>query len=256
MDKLNKIADKLYDAANSLYQINPISDEYKDLTIDDAYEIQLINHRKELKKGKLITGKKIGLTSKGMQEAIGVDQPDCGILYNDMEITNNIIDTANILQPKVEGELVFVLKEDIGDDISYERIIEATDYVAPAIEIVASRIKNWKVTIVDTIADNASCGQYIVSDIKIDPRKIDLKNIKLDMYKNDEFINSGYATEVQGDPVNAVVWLAKTLGKYGVEFNKGDVILSGAITAAVPASKGDKFICDYQEFGKIIVEFD
>ena len=122
MDKLNKIADKLYEAANNLYQIDPISDEHKDLTIDDAYEIQLINHRKELEKGKIITGKKIGLTSKGMQEAIGVDQPDFGILYNDMEVTNNIINTANILQPKVEGELVFVLKEDIGDDISYERI--------------------------------------------------------------------------------------------------------------------------------------
>ncbi|WP_099203219.1 2-keto-4-pentenoate hydratase [Miniphocaeibacter massiliensis] len=255
MDKLSKIADKLYDAANNLYQIDPISNRHKDLTIDDAYKIQLINHEKELKKGKVVTGKKIGLTSKGMQEAIGVNQPDFGILYNDMEVKNNIIDTDSILQPKVEGELVFVLKENIGDNITYERIIEATDYVSPAIEIVASRIKNWKVTIVDTISDNASCGQYIVSDIKIDPKKVDLKKVQLSMYKNNEFINNGYATEVQGDPVNAVVWLAKTLGKYGVRFNKGDVILSGAITGAVPAFKGDKFICDYHEFGKIEIEF-
>ncbi|QQK07598.1 2-keto-4-pentenoate hydratase [Miniphocaeibacter halophilus] len=256
MDKLKKIADKLYDASNNFYQIEPISNTYKDLTIDDAYKIQLINHKKELEKGKKITGKKIGLTSKGMQDAIGVDQPDFGILFDDMEVKDNIIDTSKILQPKVEGELVFVLKEDIGKNITYERIIEATDYVAPAIEIVASRIENWAVTIIDTIADNASCGQYIVSDIKIDPRKTDLKKIEMTVYKNGEFINKGFATEVQGDPVNAVVWLAKTLGKYGVEFNKGDVILSGAITGAVAAEKGDKFICDYGEFGKIEIEFD
>lgn len=256
MEKLNKIAEDLYNAANDLYQIDPISDIYKDLTIDDAYKIQLINHEKELKKGKKITGKKIGLTSKGMQEAIGVDQPDFGILFDDMEVTDNIINTSKILQPKVEGELVFVLKEDIGKDITYERIIEATDYVSPAIEIVASRVKNWAVTIIDTISDNASCGQYIVSDVKIDPRKTDLKKIGMTVYKNGEFVNKGFATEVQGDPVNAVVWLAKTLGKYGVEFNKGDVILSGAITGAVAAVSGDKFICDYGEFGKVEVEFD
>lgn len=256
MKKLQDIANKLYDASNGLYQIDPISNVYTDLTIDDAYNIQLINHKKELEKGKIVTGKKIGLTSLGMQKAIGVDQPDFGFLYNDMEVKDNYINTSKILQPKVEGELVFVLKEDIGKDVTYERIIEATDYVTPAVEIVASRIKNWKVTIVDTIADNASCGQYMVSDIKIDPRKTDLKNIEMTMYKNNKFVNKGFGSEVQGDPVNAVIWLAKTLGKYGVEFNKGDIILSGAITGAVSAIKGDKFICDYGEFGKIEIEFN
>lgn len=110
-----------------------------------------------------------------MQKAIGVDQPDFGLLFNDMEVKNNIIQINKILQPKVEGELAFILKEDITGEITYEKILDATAYVSPAIEIVASRIKDWKVSIIDTIADNASCGQYVISNTKINPKKVDLK---------------------------------------------------------------------------------
>lgn len=255
MNYLKDIADKIYNASINLYQIDPIDLGDKNLTIHDAYEIQLLNHEKELKKGRRITGKKIGLTSKGMQESIGVNQPDFGLLFDNMESKTNLIYSSELLQPKVEGELAFVLKKDIGRDISYDNILDSTDYVIPAVEIVDSRIKNWNISIIDTIADNASCGKYFLSNIKIDPKMVDLKKIHMTMYKNGEFVNSGYATEVQGDPTNAVVWLARTLAKYGVEFNKGDIILSGALTAAVPAIKGDKFIFDYDEYKKIEIEF-
>lgn len=255
MSELIRFADILYKALKDNYQVDPISEINSDLTIDDAYEIQLINYRNKIEEGSIVTGKKIGLTSRGMQESIGVDQPDFGMLYDDMEVKNGLVEIARMAQPKVEGELAFILKEDVGKDITYENIIKATDFVTPAIEIVDSRIKDWNITIVDTVADNASCGRYIISDVKIDPKIIDLKKIKMDMYKNDILINSGYATEVQDDPVNAVVWLAKTMRKYNIEFKKGDIILSGAFTAALPAKKNDKFICDFNEYGKVEVKF-
>lgn len=256
MSRNQEIADKLYEAEKNNEPIEQITKTYEGLSLDDAYDIQLINLDKKLKEGKIITGKKIGLTSKAMQESLGVDSPDFGILYDSMEIKNNVVKKGEILQPRVEGELAFVLKEDLKDGAALEDVYAATDYVIPALEIVGSRIKDWKLTLVDTVSDNASCGMYLLSDIKMDPKEVDLKEVEMSLYKNGEKINSGKGSAVLDDPANAVLWLARSLGNYGVTLNKGDVILAGALSAAIPAESGDEFACDYGEFGVLKVAFE
>lgn len=251
-----KIAQELYKAEIDNQPIDTISEVYENLTLDDAYKIQLINIERRVAQGKKITGKKIGLTSQAMQVSLGVDTPDFGILYDSMEVTNGKIPEGRVLQPRMEGELAFVLKKDLGDANSIEDVLEATDYVLPALEIVASRIKDWKITLVDTVADNASCGMYLLSDQKIDPQKTDLKEVFMTMYKNGQEINSAYASAVMDHPANAVLWLVKSLAHYGVTLNKGDIILSGALTAAVPAESGDEFMCDFSEFGQLGLKFE
>lgn len=185
-----------------------------------------------------------------------MDSPDFGILYDSMEIKNNIVKKGEILQPRVEGELAFVLKEDLKDGATLEDVYEATNYVIPALEIVGSRIKDWKLTLIDTVSDNASCGMYLLSDLKMDPKEVDLKEVEMSLYKNGEKINSGKGSAVLDDPANAVLWLARSLGNYGVTLNKGDVILAGALSAAIPAESGDEFACDYGEFGVLQVVFE
>lgn len=256
MKRNQEIADKLYEAEKNNEPIEQITKTYEGLSLDDAYDIQLINLDKKLKEGKIIIGKKIGLTSKAMQESLGVDSPDFGILYDSMEIKNNIVKKGEILQPRVEGELAFVLKEDLKDGATLEDVYEATNYVIPALEIVGSRIKDWKLTLIDTVSDNASCGMYLLSDLKMDPKEVDLKEVEMSLYKNGEKINSGKGSAVLDDPANAVLWLARSLGNYGVTLNKGDVILAGALSAAIPAESGDEFACDYGEFGVLQVVFE
>ena len=251
-----KIAQELYDAELSNVPIEQLTSRYENLRIDDAYKIQIINIEKKIAEGRKITGKKIGLTSKAMQESLGVDTPDFGFLYDSMEVSDQKIPRGAILQPRVEGELAFILKKDLGDARTVEEVLEATEYIVPAIEIVGSRIADWKLTIVDTIADNASCGMYLLSDCKIDPNITDLKEIEMKLYKNNQLINSGFGSAVLGNPANAVLWLAKSLSEYGVSLNSGDIILAGALSAAIPATGGDSFTCDFGEFGKIKVDFE
>lgn len=254
--KIEKIAVALKDAELDVEAVKAISRQYPELEIKDAYNIQLFNIDKEVSSGKKITGKKIGLTSLAMQDLLGVDQPDFGHLIDSMEVQNNTIERNKMLLPKVEGEIAFVLKKDIqGPDVSVEDVIDATDYIAAAIEIVDSRIENWKINIIDTIADNASSGMYILSEKKIDPKKVDLKDITMDLYKNGEKINTGIGKDVLGDPAYAVAWLANTLWEYGVTLKKGEIILSGALTAALAAEAGDEYQVIFSELGDLAVKF-
>lgn len=253
---LQKIADELHVAEKSYSVIEQITQRYDGLTIDNAYAIQGINRDRMLAQGEVITGKKIGLTSIAMQKSLGVDQPDYGFLYESMDISGTgVVPADTVLQPRVEGEFVFKLKKPLSGKVTAEEVLEATEYVVPAIEVVGSRIANWKLTIVDTIADNASCGMYLLGDQKIDPKQVDLRQIHMDLLRNGEVINSGEGSAVLGDPAASVAWLAYCLGQYGATLNAGDLVLSGALSAAVPAAPGDKFVCDFGEYGKVCVDF-
>jgi len=235
-----------------------ISDFKYDLTVDDAYEIQLLNVKRAIEEGEVITGKKIGLTSKGMQQLLGITEPDYGHLYKSMEVKNGgSIPINGLIRPKVEGEIAFVLKKDlVGPNITLEDVYIATDYVIASIEIVDSRIKNWKIKLVDTIADNASSVLYVLGDIKKNLHDISLPKVEMTLLKNGVKINSGTGAEVLGDPAWGVVWLANKIHNYGVILKKGEVILSGAITASPEASKGDKFECKFSELGSVFIEFE
>ena len=256
-DLYQKVASALREAEKTCVAIEPISKTYTDLEIKDAYKIQLINVDKQISSGFKITGKKIGLTSLAMQNSLGVNQPDYGHLFDNMEVKNNKVDRNTLLHPKVEGEIAFVFKKDIqGPNLTSEDVIEATDYVVASIEIVDSRVADWKINIIDTIADNASSAMYVVADKKVDPRKVDLKTLSMGLYKNGEKIYSGIGADVLGDPAYSVAWLINTLWEYGVVLKKGEVVLSGSLTAALPAEAGDDFKAVFSELGEVSVRFE
>jgi 2-keto-4-pentenoate hydratase len=254
--KIEEYAVRLYDSLTNRVSISPLSDELDTLDIDDAYAIQLENVKRNTAAGAKISGKKIGLTSKPMQDMFNVNEPDYGHLYDEMDMTGKPVPADALLQPKVEGEIAFVLKDDVkGPDATVEDVLAATDYVVAALEIVDSRIKDWKIKLFDTVSDNASSGSYVLGAKKIQPADIDLIEEQMTFYKNGEAINSGSGSAVLGNPAYCVAWLANKLWAYGVILGKGEVVLSGALSAAVEASAGDTFKAEFRTLGSVEAEF-
>jgi 2-keto-4-pentenoate hydratase len=254
---IESAADALDKAARTCIAIPKLSETWPALTVDDAYAIQMRNVRRALDSGVIITGKKIGLTSLAMQKMIGVDTPDFGHLYNTMEVQGGKIGRTTMLLPKVEAEIAFVLSRDLDMDreIRTEDVIEATDYVVAALEIVDSRIANWKIGFVDTVSDNASSGMYLLGSVHKKLSEIDLKAETMDFHVNGERRNGGKGTDVLGDPAFCVAWLANSMRSYGTILKKGEVILSGALSAAIGAERGDRFKAVYSSLGSVEVEF-
>lgn len=254
--KLAELAAALKQSEKTCVAIPAISASNPDITIPDAYQIQLMNIDRELAEGRKITGKKIGLTSQAMQTMLKVDQPDFGHLLDSMEVKDNTIARSSMLAPKVEGEIAFILKDEIkGPNVTAEDVLKATDYVVAALEIVDSRLADWKINIIDTVSDNASSGMYLLSDKKVDPRTVDLKAVTMEFYKNGEKINGGKGTDVLGDPAFCVAWLANTLSAYDVVLKKGEIVLSGALSAALSGEAGDNFKAVFSELGSVEMKF-
>lgn len=246
-------SEKLAQAEKTRDGIAPLTEQIEALSLKDAYSIQLEMVHKKVKAGDEITGKKIGLTSLAMQQLLKVDEPDYGHLLKSMEITDGILRCDECLKPRVEAEIAFVLKEDlIGPNVTAEQVLAATDYVVASFEVVDSRIKDWKIKLLDTIADNASSAKYILADKKVEIKDIDLKAVEMKLYKNGEFINSGKGTDVLGDPAECVVWLVNRLADFQIGLKKGEIVLSGALSAALDAQDGDEFEADFGEsLGKL-----
>ncbi|UYZ01039.1 2-keto-4-pentenoate hydratase [Peribacillus frigoritolerans] len=239
--------------------ISAPTSEIPDLDVEDAYQIQLETIRRKTQAGLLVSGKKIGLTSKAMQEVLGVDEPDYGHLLDTMKIENDgCISSLRLIQPKVEAEVAFILRKDLhGPNITVDDVIEATDYVVASIEVVDSRVKDWEIKLSDTVADNASSGLYILGDSKIHLSEIDLPSIQMSLYKNGEFINQGTGEAVHGNPATCVAWLANKLHRFNGSLNAGEVILSGALSAAIEAKPGDRFTADFgKKLGRVSVNFE
>ncbi len=227
------------------------------LTVQDAYHIQQINIQQKIRDGQQITGKKIGLTSIAMQKLLGVDQPDYGILLTDMVCENRgEISMKRLMQPRIEAEIAFVLKKDLtGPYVSPLDVLLATDYITPAFEIVDSRIQDWKIKLEDTVADNASSGMYLLGDKKFQVDQVDLANLGVAFYKNGELMNTGVGAAALGHPANCVAWLANKLHEYGITLQAGEVILSGALSAAINAAAGDHFVARFAHIGEVSVRF-
>ncbi len=256
-DTLRSIAQQLKQAERSGIAVPQISRANPGLTVDDAYRIQLTNIDLEVAGGRRIVGKKIGLTSPPMQQLLGVDQPDYGHLLDSMQVKGGKTPLKGLLQPKVEGEIAFVLKRDLtGDQNTVQTVLDATDYVVAAIEVVDSRVADWRITIVDTVADNASSGLYVLGDTRCAVTDIDRKGICMGLYKNGQLLNQGQGSAVLGDPAYAVAWLANMLHRYGVPLKAGEIILSGALTAAVPAQAGDCFTAQFDTLGDVKLCFE
>ena len=234
---------ELYAALRDRRTVAPLIARDASLTIDDAYAISLDFLSRRLKDGERVVGKKIGVTSKAVQDMLGVHQPDFGFLTDWMFVEGDIdVDAKALIAPRAEAEIAFILKDSLnGPGVTAADVMAATASIAPCFEIVDSRINDWKISIVDTVSDNASCGVYVIGDARLDPREFDLPGLHVAVTKNGEPLSEGYGNEVQGDPAQAVAWLANTLGAYGVTLDAGDVILSGSLVPLAPAVKGDTF---------------
>ncbi len=256
-NKIKQYGDELYEAWLARKPVEPLRLREPDITIEDAYQIQKQFVARRVAAGEKIIGKKIGATSKPVQEFLGVYQPDFGMLLSGMVYQEgDTIPLDTLIQPKAEAELAFVLKEDLkGPGITAMDVIRATDYVLPCFEIVDSRITAWNIKIQDTVADNASCGVYVLGKTKGDPRKIDITLAGMVLEKNGELFSTGCGAAVQGSPANAVAWLANTLGELGIPFKAGEVILSGSQSVLVPVVDGDELVCTVGGLGTCSVKF-
>ncbi|MCL6593501.1 MAG: fumarylacetoacetate hydrolase family protein [Alicyclobacillus sp.] len=219
------------------------------MPVELAYRIQLVNVERRVAAGDAVVGQKIGLTSKPMQQLLGVGEPDFGHLFKSMSFRSGDVVDYPLIQPKVEAELAFILKDDLaGPGVSVDDVLRATDYVIPAIEVIDSRVADWKIKLADTVADNASAGCFVLGDVSTDPRTVNLGTVGGVMRVNGEVVQTGAGAAVLGHPARAVAWLANKLGELGTPLRKGSVVLSGAISAAVPIQPGD---CVSVSFGRL-----
>lgn len=256
-DRLQHLGDELFTALQSRKTLTPLTSRHTDLSIEDAYHIQQRMVQRRLDCGETVVGKKIGVTSKAVMDMLGVFQPDFGYLLSGMVYgEGQTIPLDTLIQPKAEGEIAFILKKDLmGPGVTNADVLAATDSVMPCFEIVDSRIENWKIKIQDTVADNASCGVFVLGDRAVSPRRVDLSTCGMVLEKNGEVIGTGAGAAALGSPVNAVAWLANTLGRLGIGLKAGEVILSGALAAMAPIAKGDAFRVSIGGIGSCSVRF-
>ena len=243
MSLRDDLAEELYRALRDRRTVPPLIARHPDLTIGDAYAISLGLLERRLGDGEQVVGKKIGATSKAVQDMLGISQPDFGLLTDWMWVGEEVdIDAKALIQPRAEAEIAFILKHGLsGPGVTAADVIAASEAIAPCFEIVDSRIQDWKIGIVDTIADNASCGVFVLGEARVDPLGIDLPGLHVTVTKNGAPLSEGHGHAVQGNPAEAVAWLANTLGAHGVTLDAGDVILSGSLVPLEPAVKGDLF---------------
>ena len=254
---IEQLGDSLFEALRANTVIDPISDKYPEMTIEHAYQVQKRMTDRRVADGETIVGKKIGVTSRAVMNMLGVYQPDFGYMTDRMIVNEGeTIAMSRMIQPKAEGEIAFLLKKDLmGPGLTNADILAATEAVIPCFEIVDSRIRDWKIKIQDTVADNASCGLFVLGDNAVSPRKVDLSTCGMVLEKNGEIIGTGAGAAALGSPVNAVTWLVNTLGRLGIGMKAGEVILSGALAAMSPAKAGDNFRVSIGGLGNCSVRF-
>ncbi len=228
-------------AAASGTPVAPVRDLIAAGGLDAAYEVQNANTRHSLENGRRLVGRKIGLTSLAVQRQLGVDQPDYGMLFADMDVSEGIpISLDQVIQPKVEAEIAIVVGRDLPHpDVTTAEMIRAVEYVVPAIEVVDSRVANWDIRIWDTVADNASSGLFVLGAV---PRKLeglDLRTCGMVMEVKGEPISVGAGIACLGSPITAALWLARVMARVGRPLLEGDVILSGALGPMAGVNRGD-----------------
>ncbi|WP_143432968.1 2-keto-4-pentenoate hydratase [Herbaspirillum camelliae] len=262
--ELEALASELRNAHATGEFIQPLRDRLSSADIDKAYAIQDINTRFYEAQGRRLVGRKIGLTSRAVQQQLGVDQPDFGMLFSDMAVgEGESIDIRNLHQPKVEAEVALILGEDITDiNVTVADIIRAIDFVVPALEIVGSRIANWDIKIFDTVADNASSGMYVLGGPVRRIADLDLRGLQMSMTREQNadpssksVVSQGGGAACLGHPLNAAVWLAREVARRGRPLKAGDVVLTGALGPMVPVAAGDTFIAQMSELGQVTATF-
>ncbi|WP_298284904.1 2-oxopent-4-enoate hydratase [Acidocella sp.] len=252
-----RLGDELHAALTTRTPLPPLTSRHPDLTIADAYRIQerMLSHR--FAAGARVVGKKVGATSAAVQNLLGVAQPDFGLLLSDMLYAEgDVIPMSRLMQPKAEGEIAFLLKRDLlGPGVTMADVLGAAEAVMPCFEIVDSRIQDWKIKIQDTVADNASCGVFVLGGAAKPPLSLDLALCGMVIEKNGEVAATGAGAAALGHPANAVAWLANTLGTLGISLKAGELVLSGALATLIPIAPGDHLSMTIGGLGSCSVRF-
>lgn len=258
IEKINHYGEELYKALTDAATVPPLTEREDDITIADAYAISTRILEQRLAAGEKIIGKKIGVTSKPVQDMLGVHQPDFGYLTDTMHIPNGSTVTiaGNMIQPRAEGEIAFLLKDQLkGPEVTEADVLNATEFVVPCFEIVDSRIKDWKIKIEDTVADNASCGTFVLGDARVKPQDVDLENVQMVVSKNGTQISSGQGSAALGSPLTAVAWLANTLSEFDIALEPGEIVLSGSLVPLEDVVPGDTMSLVLEGVGTAEISF-
>lgn len=250
-------ADLLHEAELKGAAIPPVRSLIGETDLKLAYAVQEINTRRALEAGRRLVGRKIGLTSVAVQKQLGVGQPDYGMLFADMaRVEGEEIVLKDVLQPKVEAEIAFVLGRDLdGDQLTVADLFQAIDFVVPAIEIVGSRVLNWDIRITDTIADNASSGLYVLGSKPTRLCDFDARHAGMTMERSGVLVSSGAGSACLGSPLNSTLWLARVMARAGYPLRAGDTVLSGALGPMVPVLGGDVFDVRIAGLGSVTAAF-
>jgi 2-keto-4-pentenoate hydratase len=254
---IENLAERLRTAYEQKIPCAPIREVIGTEDIATAYAIQAINNDRLIAAGARVVGRKIGLTSKVVQQQLGVNQPDFGLLLNTMEVLNNdSISVKALMQPKVEAEIAFVLGKDLPDyPVTATELMRAVDYVVGSIEIVGSRIENWNIKITDTVADNASASHFVVGHRPYKLENVDIIGCKMQLSKNGKVVSDGSGAACLGSPLNATLWLANTMANLRTPLRAGEVILSGALGAMASVAASDTFVASFSGLGQVCVHF-
>jgi len=254
----DELAADLAEAERTRVPIAPLTDRNPTIDVVDAYEIQLINIHQRVAEGARVVGHKVGLSSKAMQQMMGVDEPDYGHLLDEMQAFEDTpVKAGSYLYPRVEVEVGFVLAEDLpGAECTEDDVLAATAAFAPSIELIDTRITDWKIKLCDTIADNASSAGFVLGAERVAPKKVDIKSIDAVLTRNGEVVANGRSDAVLGNPVTAVAWLARKVESFGVRLRKGDIVLPGSCTRAIDARPGDHFVAEFDGLGSVRLTFE
>ena len=253
-----ELAADLAEAERTRVPMSPLIVAYPDIDVVDAYEIQLINIRQRIAEGAVVVGHKVGLSSEAMQKMMGVDEPDYGHLLADMEVFEDVpVVAAKYLFPRVEVEVGFLLAEDLpGAGCTEDDVLAATAAFAPSIELIDTRIRDWKIALCDTIADNASSAGYVLGPARVSPKDVDITAIDAVLTRNGDVVAEGRSDAVLGNPVTAVAWLARKVDSFGVRLRAGDIVLPGSCTRAIDARPGDEFVAEFAGLGSVRLSFE
>jgi 2-keto-4-pentenoate hydratase len=254
----DELAADLAQAERSREPIAPLTSAYPDIDVVDAYEIQLINIRQRVAEGARVLGHKVGLSSLAMQQLMGVDEPDYGHLLDEMQVFEDTpVKAGRYLYPRVEVEVGFILAADLpGAACTEDDVLAATEALVPSIELIDTRITDWKIALCDTIADNASSAGFVLGAARVSPRDVDVKAIDAVLTRNGEVVAEGRSDAVLGNPVTAVAWLARKVEGFGVRLRKGDIVLPGSCTRAIDVRAGDQFVAEFEGLGSVRLSFE
>jgi 2-keto-4-pentenoate hydratase len=254
---IRDLADELWRAGQTAVPVQPLTDRHPELDIEDAYAIQTANVDRRVDGGAHLRGRKVGLTAKPMQQLLGVDEPDYGVLTDDMFVEDgDEVPMSRLVQPRIEAEMAFVMERDLaGPGVTVANALAAVAGVLPALEIVDSRVADWRIKLVDTVADNASSGLLVLGGTLRRVVDLDLRLIGVAVSRGGELVDTGAGAAALGNPIRCVAWLANKLAAFGATLRAGDVVLPGAVHRMVPVRPGDSFRAEFDRLGSVTVRF-